>query len=59
MRMLILPLAGLLLASPIAAQAPSRPQPRVTPRDALQTHYLIDALLQSAAQDGAPVDVRR
>jgi len=33
--------------------------PAVTPRDALQTHYLIEAMLQSAAQDGAPVDVRR
>jgi predicted dehydrogenase len=33
--------------------------PRVTPRDALQTHYLIDAILQSAARDGAPVDVKR
>jgi predicted dehydrogenase len=33
--------------------------PRITPRDALQTHYLIAAMLQSAAQDGAPVDVRR
>jgi predicted dehydrogenase len=33
--------------------------PRITPRDALQTHYLIEAMLQSAAQDGVPVDVRR
>jgi predicted dehydrogenase len=33
--------------------------PRATPRDALQTHYLIEAMLQSAARDGAPVDVRR
>jgi predicted dehydrogenase len=33
--------------------------PRVTPRDALQTHYLIEAILQSAAQDGTPVDVKR
>jgi predicted dehydrogenase len=33
--------------------------PRVTPRDALKTHYLIEAMLQSAAKDGAPVAVRR
>jgi len=33
--------------------------PRITPRDALQTHYLIEAMLQSAAKDGAPVDVSR
>jgi UDP-N-acetyl-2-amino-2-deoxyglucuronate dehydrogenase len=33
--------------------------PRVTPRDALQTHYLIAAMLQSAAKDGAPVEVKR
>lgn len=33
--------------------------PRITPRDALQTHYLIEAMLQSAAADGAPVTVRR
>jgi predicted dehydrogenase len=33
--------------------------PRITPRDALATHYLIEAILQSAAQDGAPVDVKR
>jgi predicted dehydrogenase len=36
-----------------------RRAPRVTPRDALQTHYLIEAILQSAARDGAPVDVKR
>jgi predicted dehydrogenase len=36
-----------------------RRAPRVTPRDALQTHYLIEAVLQSAAQDGVPVSVRR
>jgi predicted dehydrogenase len=36
-----------------------RRDPRATPRDALQTHYLIEAMLQSAAKDGAPVDVRR
>ena len=33
--------------------------PRITPRDALQTHYLIDAILQSAAQDGMPVNPRQ
>ena len=33
--------------------------PRITPRDALQTHYLIEAMLQSAAADGAPVSPRR
>jgi predicted dehydrogenase len=33
--------------------------PRVTPRDALQTHYLIEAILASSAQGGAPVDVKR
>ncbi len=33
--------------------------PAITPRDALQTHYLIEAMLQSAAMDGAPVNVRR
>jgi predicted dehydrogenase len=33
--------------------------PAITPRDALQTHYLIEAMLQSAAQDGAPVNVPR
>jgi predicted dehydrogenase len=33
--------------------------PAVTPRDALRTHYLIEAMLLSAAQDGAPVNVRR
>lgn len=33
--------------------------PRITPRDALQTHYLIAAMLQSAAGDGKPVDVSR
>jgi predicted dehydrogenase len=33
--------------------------PAITPRDALQTHYLIDAILQSAAQDGVPVNPRR
>ena len=33
--------------------------PRITPRDALATHYLIEAILQSAAQDGVPVDVKR
>jgi predicted dehydrogenase len=33
--------------------------PSITPRDALRTHYLIKAMLQSAAQDGAPVSVRR
>jgi predicted dehydrogenase len=33
--------------------------PRITPRDALQTHYLIDAMLRSAAQGGAPVSPRR
>jgi predicted dehydrogenase len=37
----------------------NRRAPRITPRDALQTHYLIDALLQSAAQDGMPVNLRR
>ncbi len=37
----------------------ARRAPRVTPRDALQTHYLIEAMLQSAARDGAPVDVKR
>jgi predicted dehydrogenase len=31
--------------------------PRITPRDALQTHYLIEAMLQSAAEDGASVEV--
>jgi predicted dehydrogenase len=31
--------------------------PRITPRDALQTHYLIEAMLQSAAKDGMPVAV--
>ena len=33
--------------------------PRITPRDALATHYLNDAILQSAVRDGAPVDVGR
>jgi len=33
--------------------------PAITPRDALATHYLIEAMLQSASKDGAPVDVRR
>jgi predicted dehydrogenase len=33
--------------------------PAITPGDALATHYLIDAMLQSAAEDGMPVDVRR
>ena len=33
--------------------------PRITPRDVLQTHYLIEAMLQSAARDGAPIDVSR
>lgn len=33
--------------------------PAITPRDALQTHYLIDAMLQSAARDGEPVNLRR
>jgi len=33
--------------------------PRITPRDALRTHYLIDAILESAARDGAPVEVKR
>ncbi|MBV9550583.1 MAG: hypothetical protein JO256_13025 [Alphaproteobacteria bacterium] len=33
--------------------------PRITLRDALKTHYLIEAMLQSSAQDGAPVNVRR
>jgi UDP-N-acetyl-2-amino-2-deoxyglucuronate dehydrogenase len=33
--------------------------PRITPRDALQTHYLIEAMLQTAAKDGAPVEVSR
>lgn len=33
MRMLTLPLVALLLASPVAAQPSSRPQPRVTPRE--------------------------
>ena len=37
----------------------ARRAPAITPRDALQTHYLIEAMLQSAAQDGAPVEVRR
>ena len=37
----------------------ARHAPAITPRDALQTHYLIEAMLQSAAQDGAPVAVRR
>ena len=36
----------------------ARRAPRITPRDALQTHYLIEAMLQSAAQDGAPVAVK-
>jgi len=33
--------------------------PRITPRDALQTHYLIEAMLQSAVSDGKPVEVSR
>lgn len=33
--------------------------PRTTPRDALQTHYLIEAILASSAQGGMPVDVKR
>jgi predicted dehydrogenase len=33
--------------------------PRITPRDALQTHYLIEAILASSAGGGVPVDVRR
>ena len=33
--------------------------PRINPRDALQTHYLIGAMLQSAAKDGLPVEVSR
>ncbi len=37
----------------------SKRAPAITPRDALQTHYLIAAMLQSAAADGAPVSVRR
>jgi len=36
-----------------------RRAPRITPRDALQTHYLIEAMLLSAAQDGKPIEVRR
>jgi len=33
--------------------------PRIIPRDALQTHYLIDAILRSSAGGGAPVSVAR
>ncbi len=33
--------------------------PRITPREALQTHYLIDAMLQSASKHGAPVEINR
>ncbi len=37
----------------------ARRAPRITPRDALQTHYLIDAILQSSAQGGMPIKVPR
>ena len=33
--------------------------PRIAPRDALQTHYLIEAILASSAKGGAPVPVKR
>ena len=40
------------------AIAQRRP-PRITPRGALQTHYLIEAILASSAAGGVPVDVKR